>query len=184
MHKRGFTLIELLIVIVIIGLLTTVATTSFLSAQRNARDDARKTNVQAIAAALEAYKLGSANHIYPGKVDTSDVTSGSPCAANSTYYFNPNLDQAIGCVPAIGFSSDLFKPIPLWIPGLGQYLNPIPLETKYLDAGGGTSGSGSFDANGAPTGATRTLSYKKTATGYQVNALLERTGAGTYSVSK
>jgi prepilin-type N-terminal cleavage/methylation domain-containing protein len=180
MQKRGFTLIELLVSIVIIGLLTAVATTSFINAQRNARDDARKTSVQAIANAVEAYKL--VKQVYPGKADVSDTAAGALCIADTTYYQNPNVGTT--CVPATGFDANLYNPTPIWIPGLGSYINPIPQEPRYVDKDGGTTGIGSFDTLGAATAATRTYSYKRTATGYQVSTKLERTGAGTYSVGK
>jgi prepilin-type N-terminal cleavage/methylation domain-containing protein len=175
MRTRGFTLIELLVSLVIIGLLTTAATASFLSAQRNSRDDARKTSVQAIANSLEAYKL--VNQIYPGKTDASDTTN---CAANSTYYYNANTAT---CTPAAGASATLFTPAPSWIPDLGRYLNPPPLEVRYTGSDGATTTAGTFDATtGAPTNSTRTLSFKRTASGYQINAKLEQ---GTvYSLSK
>lgn len=175
MQQRGFTLIELLITVAIIGLLTAVATTSFVNAQRGARDDARKTSVHAIANAVEAYKLVS--QVYPGEITAAD---GGNCAIQETYYYNPNLSCP---------DDAAFKPTPTWVPGLGKYLNPTPKESRYVDNSGGTTGTGSFDGGsgsgntGAPTNATRTFSYKRTSTGYYVHAVLERTPT-VYTVSK
>lgn len=53
--KRGFTLIELLVVIAIIGILTTMVTASFFTAQRKARDAKRKTDLKAVQQALELH---------------------------------------------------------------------------------------------------------------------------------
>lgn len=61
---RGFTIIELLVVIVVIGILSTVATVSYRGIQRDARDSERETDVQIIVAALERYY--DENGYYPG----------------------------------------------------------------------------------------------------------------------
>lgn len=55
MKKNGFTLIEMLIVIVIMGILTTITVAQFISAQRKARDVQRKGDVSALSKALEMY---------------------------------------------------------------------------------------------------------------------------------
>ena len=54
-RQKGFTLIELLIVIVILGLLTTIGLGSFLSSQRKGRDARRKADLDGITTALELY---------------------------------------------------------------------------------------------------------------------------------
>lgn len=168
MHiKRAFTLIELLVTIVIIGLLTTVATTSFLSAQRSSRDSARRTNLNAVANALEVYK--TENQKYPGTVAQADV-SGCSYIANQTYYYNPNVTTSNSC------TGD-YAPYPNWIPGLGKYLNPPVTERRYLGGSGSETAGGCFDSTtGQPTQSacgtsanyTRTYSYKRTTTGYNL----------------
>ena len=60
---KGFTLIELMVVIVIIGLLSSLATTSYLRAQTSARDNTRKTDISALSAAIETYYALSLIHI-------------------------------------------------------------------------------------------------------------------------
>lgn len=54
-YKKGFTLMELLIVIVLLGFLITVGLTSFRSAQTKSKDSRRKSNLEQIGLALEAY---------------------------------------------------------------------------------------------------------------------------------
>ena len=53
--QSGFTMIELLVVIVIIGILSTIGLGSFTSSQQKARDSRRKTDLRAIGDALELY---------------------------------------------------------------------------------------------------------------------------------
>jgi len=53
--KNGFTLIELLVVIAIIGILSSVAMTSLNGARAKARDAKRRSELKAIATAVEMY---------------------------------------------------------------------------------------------------------------------------------
>ena len=175
--RFGFTLIELLVTIAIIGLLTAIATTSFLSAQRSSRDSARRTTLSAVASAIEQYKLDNLH--YPGVAtpNTSDGTLSTQCAINDTYYYNPNaVTVSNGLSTSICPSS--FDPLPNWIAGLGKYLNPPAIESKYLATDGTPTGVGSFDTNGAPTASTRTYSYKRTPTGYNLYAGTEGSPCG------
>lgn len=52
--SNGFTLIELLVVITIIAILATLGLAIFSSLQRNARDSRRRSDINAIAKAMEA----------------------------------------------------------------------------------------------------------------------------------
>jgi prepilin-type N-terminal cleavage/methylation domain-containing protein len=53
--KSGFTIVELIIVIVIIAILATITIVAYAGVQGRARDDRRKTDVAAIAKAMEIY---------------------------------------------------------------------------------------------------------------------------------
>lgn len=53
--KRGFTLIELLIAMAILAILSTIGFGNFQTARVKARDAKRKTDLAAVAKALEAY---------------------------------------------------------------------------------------------------------------------------------
>lgn len=61
--QRGFTLIEILVSIAIVAILTTIAISTYSNAQKIARDGKRKSDLNAIATALEIYK--SRNGRYP-----------------------------------------------------------------------------------------------------------------------
>jgi prepilin-type N-terminal cleavage/methylation domain-containing protein len=71
--NRAFTLIELLIVISIIGILAALATASYTSAQRQARDTTRKSDMSQYRTSLELYanKNNSVYPIFGSKVDPS-----------------------------------------------------------------------------------------------------------------
>ena len=60
--KKGFTFIEILVVVTIIGLLTTVATVSYRSANRKARDNKRKSDIEQVRAALEMYRADNSQY--------------------------------------------------------------------------------------------------------------------------
>lgn len=60
---RGFTLIELLLVVTVIGLLSTIGTTSYESARRQSRDVKRASDVKQIQVALELFFVW--NEFYP-----------------------------------------------------------------------------------------------------------------------
>ncbi len=54
-HKNGFTLIELLIAMVIIGILSVMGISNFMSSQMKARDTQRKSDLQNLSKSLEMY---------------------------------------------------------------------------------------------------------------------------------
>jgi prepilin-type N-terminal cleavage/methylation domain-containing protein len=87
MKRKGFTLIELLVVIAIIGLLSTLSVVSLNSARGKARDAARKSDINAIATAMELYnvEIGS----YPA-TGADCLNAGVP------------IDNIIALNPAIG----------------------------------------------------------------------------------
>jgi type II secretion system protein G len=53
--KKGFTLVELLVVISIMGILTVISLSSFVSAQTKARDAQRKSDLEQTSKALMLY---------------------------------------------------------------------------------------------------------------------------------
>lgn len=63
MNTRGFTLIELLIVIVIIGVLASIAIPNYLSMQKRAKTSEAKANLGAIWHLQEAFRAESDRYI-------------------------------------------------------------------------------------------------------------------------
>lgn len=63
-NKKGFSLFELLVTISIIGILTAIASVSFSSAQKKARDARRLEDISNVAKAAETY-YSLSNYVYP-----------------------------------------------------------------------------------------------------------------------
>jgi|SaaInlStandDraft_4_1057021.scaffolds.fasta_scaffold71062_2 prepilin-type N-terminal cleavage/methylation domain-containing protein len=93
--KLGFTLIELLVVISIIGILISILTSSFLTAQKQTRDSRRQADLEQIRQGLETYR--SENGTYPA--DTAllspDYINSLPTdPSGATYLYAYSLDTA------------------------------------------------------------------------------------------
>ncbi len=86
-NHKAFTLIEMLVVISLIGILAALALVSFTSAQKQARDTTRKSDLKQYQTAVEGYALKN-NDIYP--------IHGSSVPANTTLC----TDLDIGSCPA------------------------------------------------------------------------------------
>lgn len=86
-HRRGFTLIELMVVIVILGILTTIGTFAFMSSQKKARDSRRKSDLTELAKALEMYN--NDRGVYPGgtggKIMGCGASYTAECAWGTTF---------------------------------------------------------------------------------------------------
>lgn len=76
----GFTLVELLVVITIIAILSVVGITVFTGTQQNARDARRKTDIDAIANALEVH-YNSGTGTYPTALDCTWFAGGTSASA-------------------------------------------------------------------------------------------------------
>ena len=94
-NPQGFTLIELLVVISIIAVLSVVGIVTYTSTQKSARDARRRTDIDAIANALEASKTSTgyvaltAGSFANGGVPTDSTTPQySVCASDGTAAVN------------------------------------------------------------------------------------------------
>ena len=72
--KKGFTLIEMLVVISLIGILAALALVSFSSAQKQARDTSRRSDLKQYQSALEIYG-NQASGLYPSRTAASSAYS-------------------------------------------------------------------------------------------------------------
>lgn len=87
-NQKGFTLIELLVVIAIIGLLATLAVVSLNNARQKARDAKRKSDLNAIATAMELYNAEVG--VYPD--------DGAACGEN-IFADNDAVAGTVGATP-------------------------------------------------------------------------------------
>ena len=84
-RKLGFTLVELLVVISIIGIITTIISSSFINSQQRSRDASRKTGLKSLSDALNTYYAD--NGVFP----TADVINGLVATAGE---FSDNTNPA------------------------------------------------------------------------------------------
>jgi len=91
-QNLGFTLIELLVVISIIGILASLALSSYSGAQKQTRDTQRKSDLAQYRNALENYAAAN-NGIYPQQTDRNPISN--ICSTTNPYPQNPkNLYSA------------------------------------------------------------------------------------------
>jgi len=85
LKKNGFTLVELLIVITIIGILTMIVSSSFVSSQQKSRDASRKSDLKSLSDALNMYYAD--NGVFPTDTIINGLISTAGEFVDST---NPN----------------------------------------------------------------------------------------------
>jgi general secretion pathway protein G len=118
--KKGFTLIELMIVVMIIGILAVVFLPKIFGSTVDARNTARKADIQTIAEALQAASNGGVN-VYQGGDAVDD-----------------------GCVSAL---SDVYLP---YFPGGSIPSDPNDLSVSTCGAANGGYYIQTYTAAGAP----------------------------------
>ncbi|MFA5926636.1 MAG: prepilin-type N-terminal cleavage/methylation domain-containing protein [Patescibacteria group bacterium] len=99
-YKKAFTLIELLIIIVIIGVLATVAVAQYGEAKARNRDARRRADLKQISTAIEmykinngSYKIGTTGGKDSGGIDISWLNYSGPGAA--TYPYHKSIIQGL-----------------------------------------------------------------------------------------
>lgn len=80
-NRSGFTMIEILVVVVIIGILATIGTLSFMPSLEKSRDGRRKADLANLSKALEAYHTdhGSYPTSLNGTIGICGQTGNSAC---------------------------------------------------------------------------------------------------------
>lgn len=109
-RRRGFTLVEIMIVILIIGVLLSIAVPGFLQARQTGRKSSCIASLKAIETAKEQWAMDTkkSNGDAVGFTDlvgsTLYLKSTPSCPASGTYTCNP-----IGTVPSCDTSGHLLQ---------------------------------------------------------------------------
>ena len=74
--QKGFTLVELLVVVVILGILATLAVQSLGDKRRDAEISRAKADIRSVMSALEVQRLESAAGTYPAATGTPAAPTG------------------------------------------------------------------------------------------------------------
>jgi type IV pilus assembly protein PilA len=83
-NKKGFTLIELLIVVVIIGILASIAIPKFANSKDNAYDAAMKSDLRNLASYEEQYAADNNGLYFAGTASSSSPLQGFTPSENVT----------------------------------------------------------------------------------------------------
>lgn len=102
-NRRGFTIIELLVVIVVIGILSTLSVVGFINVQKQSRDSQRASSAVVVAESLEKYF--AKNGEYP------NVASMTTANANTVKQLLgvTNIDSFIAPNAAPGSTTNIWK---------------------------------------------------------------------------
>ena len=99
--KKGFTLIELLVVIAIIAIITSIGTANLITAQKQARDSARREIIGNVQNAFEQYfaETGQYPNLNPGSAFESGSIPLDP-KNDATHTIVPSVATDTYCVCA------------------------------------------------------------------------------------
>jgi prepilin-type N-terminal cleavage/methylation domain-containing protein len=101
--KHGYTLVELLIVIVVIGLISTIALLSYTNTQQKSRDSQRKVSAIIVSEALEEYYSRNGEYLAVSKMTAANATTPKNLLGLD------NLDSFIAPRSASGTTTNIWR---------------------------------------------------------------------------
>lgn len=143
----GFTIVELLIVIIVIGILTTIGIVSYKGIRQNAIITSLKSDLSNAADILRTDQVHSGDDTFPDPLTAANNGDGVPASGDTTYQYVVSNTAASKtfCLTAIRSNVSYF------ITQEGTPL-PGPCPILYLDAGIATSypgtGTNWYDLSG------------------------------------
>lgn len=126
-NERAFTLIELLVSISIIAILAAIGLISYSSVRGNARDSARRSEIQSIAAAIEAkkntdgtYNLSAADLVkeFPDNSNFSTTKANDP--SGNPYCINTSTSTVgVPTLPTVDWTATTCPLKAAWVTAAG-----------------------------------------------------------------
>ena len=104
MRKKGFTLLELLIVIVIVGILATLAIIQYKPYKENTLDREAQANLKLIYAAERIYKFESDTNVYMQPLSNNNAGINSGLRLQLSTATDPNWNYTIATCTSGGNS--------------------------------------------------------------------------------
>lgn len=106
--EAGFTFVELLVVILVIGILSSIALPAFASQRSKGQDACAKATARKMQTAIETYKMQA--NTYAGATVTQlnlidPTVSGASCRATGSVYVGRPTQTAANCNAAAGPAS-------------------------------------------------------------------------------
>jgi prepilin-type N-terminal cleavage/methylation domain-containing protein len=105
--KKGFTLIELMVVIVIIGILVSIALPNFISAQDRAKISGLKTNMHSLQLAAETYAIDNSGIYCISAVRLRNEGIRDNYWKDFINPFTRQIDQADSVVTSVTYAGDI-----------------------------------------------------------------------------
>ena len=94
MSKHGFTLLELLMVVIIIGILTSIALPQYIKMSERARSSEAMIILASVRSAQLRYRAGSPGNVFTATITDLDIDIPSGGAASTVWDYNTNTTHA------------------------------------------------------------------------------------------
>ena len=100
-EDRGFTLIELMVVVVILSILVSMSTVSYLKRKKHIEYDTATANVRMIIAAEKDYRLFTMNNTYQESDSTAHTNAALALHVVDGYFQNYRIGLSVASPPFV-----------------------------------------------------------------------------------